>query len=113
EQALDLWRVVAEGDPSPPTALVPPAILLERARRPVEAEAEYRAALKRAPLDATALMGLARLTFAQAKWSVAITTFETLHKLNPNRPDVLAGLGRSQQALDRVDEALISYAKVL
>lgn len=113
EQALDLWRMVADGDAGAPTALVQRAILLERGGRFVEAEAEYRAALKRAPMDATALMGLARLTFAQAKWSVASATFETLHKLNPNRADVLVGLGRSQQALDRVDEALASYAKVL
>jgi glycosyltransferase involved in cell wall biosynthesis/tetratricopeptide (TPR) repeat protein len=113
EQALDLWRVVAEGEPSAPYALVQRAILPERARRPVEAEVEYRAGLKRAPLDATALMGLARLTFAQAKWNVAAATFENLHKLNPNRADVLVGLGRSQQALARVDEALDSYAKVL
>ncbi len=113
EQALDLWRLVAERDISSPLALVQRATLLERARRPVEAEAEYRSALKRAPLDASALMGLARLTFAQAKWNVAATTFETLHNLNSNRPDVLVGLGRSLQALDRVDDALAAYKKVL
>ncbi len=113
EQALDLWRLVAERETSSPLALVQRAALLERARRPMEAEAEYRAALKRAPLDASALMGLARLTFAQAKWSVAATTFETLHSINSQRPDVLVGLGRSLQALDRVDEALAAYTKVL
>ncbi|WP_422002543.1 tetratricopeptide repeat protein [Reyranella sp.] len=113
EQALDLWRVVAEGDERAPHALVQRATLLERARRFAEAEAEYRAALARAPLDTAALMGLARLTFAQARWSVAAATFETLHRLNPGRPDVLVGLGRSQQALDRIDEALASYGKVL
>lgn len=113
EQALDLWRVVAEGDAGSSYALVQRATLLERARRPIESEAEYRAALRRAPLDAAALMGLARLTFAQAKWSVAAATFETLHKLNPGRADVLVGLGRSQQALDCVEEALVTYGKVL
>lgn len=113
EQALDLWRVVAERDANTPFALVQRATLLERARRPGEAEADYRAAVKRAPLDASALMGLARLTFAQAKWNVAAATFETLHKVNPNRADVLVGLGRSLQAVDRVEDALAAYSKVL
>lgn len=113
EQALDLWRVIAERDASSPHALIQRATLLERARRPAEAEAEYRAALARAPLDASALMGLGRLTFAQAKWTIAAATFETLHKLNPKRADVLVGLGRSLQALDRADEALAAYRRVL
>jgi tetratricopeptide (TPR) repeat protein/glycosyltransferase involved in cell wall biosynthesis len=113
DQALDLWRRIAERDPSAPSPLVQRAYLLEGARRPEEAESEYRRALKLAPMDAMALTGLARLLFKQARWNVAVTLYETLHRVNPQRGDALLGLGRCLEELDRDDEALAAYRKVL
>lgn len=112
-QALDLWRVVAQQEPTSPLPLVRRAQLLERARRPAEAEADYREALKRASMDAAALFGLARLTFGQARWGAAAAMFDAFHKINPNRADALLGLGRSLEKLDRTDDALAAYRKVL
>ncbi|WP_305186372.1 tetratricopeptide repeat protein [Reyranella sp.] len=113
EQALDLWRLVAQRAPTAPFPLVQRAQLLERARRTADAEADYREALKRAPMDAAALFGLARLTFGQARWGVAAVMFDAFYKVNPNRGDALVGLGRSLEKLDRTDEALTAYRKVL
>lgn len=113
EQALELWRRVAEQDPKLPSPLVQRAYLLEGARRTEEAESEYRRALKLAPMDATALTGLARLLSKQARWNVAVTLYEALHRVSPQRGDALLGLGRCLEELDRGDEALAAYRKVL
>ena len=113
ELALDLWQRVSERDPAAPLALVQRAYLLERARRPIEAEVEYRAALRRAPKDAMALIGLARLLAKQERWHEASTFFEASHRVSPGRTDVLLGLGRCLERLDQGNEALIAYQKVL
>lgn len=113
ELALDLWSRIAERDPTTPLPLVQRAYLFGRAKRPQEAEAEYRAALQRAPADAAALTGLARLLFGQARWSEAVTLYQALHAVNPVRIDALLGLGRCLERLDRGDDALAAYEKVL
>lgn len=113
EQALDLWRRLTERDPASPFPLVQRAYLFERARRPAEAEAEYRAALARSPEDAMALFGLARLLSNQARWEEAAALFEALQRVNPSRHDTLLGLGRCLERLDRAEEALVAYQNVL
>lgn len=113
EQALDLWRLVAQRTPTASFPMIQRAQLLERARRPTDAESDYREALRRAPMDAAALFGLARLTFAQAHWGVAAAMFDAFHKVNPKRGDALVGLGRSLEKLERTDEALAAYRKAL
>lgn len=112
EPALDLWHRLADRDPRAPQPLVQRAHLLERVRRPAEAEAEYRAALSRAPKDEAALLGLARLLFGQSRHGEAIGVYEALHRLKPRRADVLLGLGRCHERLDRPEEALETYEKV-
>ena len=113
EQALDLWRLIARRNLADPLPWVQRAQLLERARRPADAEKDYREALERKPMDASALLGLARLTFGQAHWGVAATMFDSFHKVNPNRGDALIGLARSLEKLDRTEEALGAYRKAL
>ncbi len=113
EQALDLWRLIAQRNLADSFPLVQRAQLLERARRPADAEKDYREALKRKPMDASALLGLARLTFGQARWGVAATLFDSFHKVNPDRGDALIGLARSLEKLDRTEDALGAYRKVL
>lgn len=113
ELALDLWQRIADRDTATPLALTQRASLLERAHRSGEAEVEYRAALQRAPRDATALTGLARLLVKQEHWAEASALFELLHDVSPGRPDALLGLGRCLEKIDRADEALAAYQKVL
>src|SRR5262249_23414522 len=113
EPALDVWQRLAERDRLAPAPLVQRAQLLERVRRPTEAEVEYRAALRRAPQDEAALFGLARLLSAQSQWHDALTCYEALHNIKPRRTDVLLGLGRCLERLDGADEALAAYEKVL
>ncbi|MEK7754859.1 MAG: tetratricopeptide repeat protein, partial [Acidobacteriota bacterium] len=113
ELALDLWHRIAERDPASPLAPVQRAYLFERARRPGEAETEYRAALQRAPEDSMALIGLARLLAKQERWREASTFFEASHRASPDRVDALLGLGRCLERLDQGNEALIAYQKVL
>ncbi len=113
ELALDLWRRIAERDPQAPIPFVQRAYLLERGRRPGEAEIEYRNALERAPRETTALVGLARLLVKQERWREAAQLFEAAHVVNPDRSDVLLGLGRCLERLDRATDALSAYDKVL
>ena len=113
EPALDLWQRLADRDPKAPQPLVQRAHLLERVRRPGEAEAEYRVALGRAPRDEAALLGLARLLFGQSRYLDAISLYETLHGIKPRRSDVLLGMGRCYERLDRAEKALEAYEKVL
>lgn len=113
EPALDVWQRIATNDPSAPFPLVQRAQLLERARRPQEAENEYLAALARAPRDEAALFGLARLLVEQSRWAAALERYRTLHEVRPRRTDVLLGLGRCLERLDQPDEALAAYGKVL
>jgi glycosyltransferase involved in cell wall biosynthesis/tetratricopeptide (TPR) repeat protein len=113
ELALDLWRKVAERDPTAPLPMVQRAYIFERAHRPIEAEAEYRAALGRAPHEAAALIGLARLLFKQQRWGEAVSLYEAAHQVSPNRTDVLLGLGRCLERLDQTVDALNTYDKVL
>lgn len=111
--ALDLWSRVAERDPKAPMPFVQRAQLLERARRPAEAESEYRVALARAPSDETALIGLARLLVKQERWHDAVPFFEAASRVNAGRSDILLGLGRCLERLDRIPDALAAYEKVL
>jgi glycosyltransferase involved in cell wall biosynthesis/Flp pilus assembly protein TadD len=113
EEALELWSRLAEREPAATFALVQRAYLFERTGRKTDAEAEYRAALVRAPDDAMALVGVARLLFGQARWSEAGAFYEALHRVNPNRGDALLGLGRCLERLDRTGDALTAYGKVL
>lgn len=113
EPALDVWQRIAENDPAAPFPLVQRAQLLERARRPQEAESEYLAALARAPRDEAALFGLARLLVDQSRWAAALERYRTLHAVRPRRTDVLLGIGRCLERLDQPNEALAAYGKVL
>lgn len=112
-QALDVWLRIAERDRTTVYALLQCAYLLERAWRPGEAEAKYRAALQSAPNDEMALAGLSRLLTGQARWEDALPLFETLHAANPGRTDALVGLARCLERLDRGEDALLAYEKVL
>ncbi len=113
EPALDVWRRLADSTPTSPAPLVQRAQLLQRVNRSAEAEAEYRAALKRAPHDEAAMFGLARLLVADSRWQEAVPFYESLHILKRQRTDVLLGLGRCFERLDRAEEALAAYDKVL
>jgi len=113
EPALNVWQRLAELDPSSPFPLVQRAQLLERAKRPDDAEREYRSALQRSAQDVSALFGLARLLLARGDWSDARRLYLTLHQLDPRRVDVLLGLGRCLERLDQAEEALETYEKVL
>jgi glycosyltransferase involved in cell wall biosynthesis/tetratricopeptide (TPR) repeat protein len=113
EHALDLWRQIGVSDPTSSFPYVQRATLLERARRQGEAEAEYRAAIERAPADQTPLIGLARLLSSGSNPAEAAELFATVHRLNPRRPDALLGLGRTLERLEKWNEALSAYEKVL
>ncbi|MBV8192208.1 MAG: tetratricopeptide repeat protein [Alphaproteobacteria bacterium] len=113
EPALGVWQRIADRDPMAALPLVQRAQLLERAKRPADAEREYRAALQRAPQDEAALFGLARLLAVQSRWADGVDLYETLHRLKPGRTDVLLGLGRCLERLDRANDALQAYDKVL
>ncbi|MGD9879513.1 MAG: tetratricopeptide repeat protein [Reyranella sp.] len=113
ELALELWHRVAERDPKAPLPFVQRAQLLDRARRPVEAESEYHAALARAPGEESALIGLARLLVKQERWGEAVPLFEAASRVNTGRSDVPLGLGRCLERLDRTSDALAAYDKVL
>lgn len=113
DPALDVWQRIADRDPKAALPLVQRAQLLERVKRVGDAEREYRAALRRAPRDESALFGLARLLVGQSRWSEALVLYEALHRLKPRRTDVMLGLGRCLERLDRSIEALETYDKVL
>lgn len=112
EQALDIWRRIAERDRKNTFALVQRATLLERAGLPDQAEADYRAALERKPRDEQALSGLSRLLFGQRRWQEAVACYELLYRSHDGRTDALLGAGRCLERLDRTDEALLTYDKV-
>ncbi|MGE5270461.1 MAG: tetratricopeptide repeat protein, partial [Thiohalocapsa sp.] len=113
ERALAAWRNIAEHRAADPLPLVQQAQLLERMRRPEEAERAYRSALARAAGDAAASFGLARLLSNQGQWQAAAALFEAVLRANPARSDALLGLGRCLERLDRDEEALAAYDKVL
>ncbi len=59
-------------------------------------------------------MGLARLLFGQSRYLDAISLLpEALHGIKPRRSDVLLGMGRRYERLDRAEKALEAYEKVL
>lgn len=113
EPALDVWQRIATNDPTAPFPLVQRAQLLERAKRPQEAETEYLAALARAPRDEAALFGFARMLVEQSRWAAALEQYRALHEVRPRRTDVLLGIGRCLERLDQPNEALAAYGKVL
>jgi len=113
EPALEVWQRVADLDPTATQPLVQRAHLLERVRRPAEAEIEYRSALDRAPRDEAALLGLARLLFGQSRYNEAVGFYETLHGHKPKRTDALVGMGRCYERLDQAEKALAAFDKVL
>lgn len=112
DHALDLWRRIGARDPAAAHPFLQRAYLFERAGRSDEAEAEYRAALARAPDNEPALIGLARLLSSRPQPAEAAELFEAVHRQNPARTDALLGLGRVLERLGRDEEALAAYDKV-
>lgn len=78
EPALELWRRTTTLDPAYTPAWLRLGETLLKANRPDEAAAAYNEVLRRAPEDAYALFGLARLDFEAGRWEPARQKLETV-----------------------------------
>lgn len=78
EPALAHWRRATALDPSYTPAWLRLGETQLKANRPAEAAAAYREVLQRAPDDAYALFGLARLDFEAGRWEDARQKLETV-----------------------------------
>ncbi|MFZ5493758.1 MAG: tetratricopeptide repeat protein [Verrucomicrobiota bacterium] len=78
EPALELWRRATALAPDYTPAWLRLGETLLKANRPAEAGAAYNEVLRRAPDDAYALFGLARLDFEAGRWEPARQKLETV-----------------------------------
>lgn len=78
EPALDLWKRATTLDPAYTPAWLRLGETYLKANRPAEAEAAFNEVLRRAPDDAYALFGLARLDFEAQRWEAARQKLETV-----------------------------------
>lgn len=76
--ALELWKRATSLDPAYTPAWLRLGETYLKANQPTEAAAAYHEALRRAPDDAYALFGLARLDFEAERWDDARQKLETV-----------------------------------
>ena len=81
EPALELWRRATQLDPAYTPAWLRLGETYLKANRPAEAEAAFKEVLRRAPDDAYALFGLARLDFEAERWEPAREKLEKVVNL--------------------------------
>lgn len=81
EPALELWRRTTQLDPAYTPAWLRLGETYLKANRPTDAEAAFREVLRRAPEDAYALFGLARLDFEAERWEPAREKLERVVNL--------------------------------
>jgi len=113
EQArLALLQLVAQ---APDSAEIQQRLgtVLQYEGRLAEAEACFRAALKRDRDYAEALVGLGQVEAQQADVASALKRFETAIEIDPHRPRSHFSLGRMLEEIGRTDEALAEYFRVL
>ena len=87
--------------------------VLQNEGRFSEAEACFRAALKRDRDYAEALIGLGQVEADRADVASALKRFETAIEIDPHRPRAHFSLGRLLESIGRTDEALAEYFRVL
>jgi transitional endoplasmic reticulum ATPase len=78
-----------------------------------EAEAEYKIVLEAEPQNIQAKSGLAKIYFAQQKYSTAIVILEDLIELKPNDVSLLMLLSRSLLRNDERNKAMDYYKQAL
>jgi len=78
DPALELWKRATALDPAYTPAWLRLGETCLKANRPAEAEAAFNEVLRRAPDDAYALFGLARLDFEAQRWDAARQKLETV-----------------------------------
>jgi len=78
-----------------------------------EAEACFRAALKRDPDYAEALIGLGQVEAQRADTASALKRFETAIEIDPHRPQAHFSLGCLLESIGRTDEALAEYFRAV
>lgn len=111
--ALDTWQRIAELDAAAVFPIAQRGRLLERIGRLEEAEAEYRRALARDARHPMALGDLARFYRVQRRWDEAAEIYRAHMKLDPDRLDVILGLGQCLDRRDRLQEAEELYSRAL
>jgi tetratricopeptide (TPR) repeat protein len=79
----------------------------------VEAEAEYKAAIKIDPNFATAHSGLGNSLYYQQKYTEAVAVYMLARELDPNNIDALKGLGDIFYEQGRYSEAEVAYRQAI
>jgi protein O-GlcNAc transferase len=113
--SLDKARALAERnlvlDPSHGHYLK--GLLLQRAKHPGEAQAEYRLALAADPKSALACKALGYVELEMGQLDYALGHFRQLVALDPDHADSYDSLGDGLVAKGRRDEAIDAYRKAL
>jgi tetratricopeptide (TPR) repeat protein len=98
-------------DPADVAALLQLAGAYEGAKRPADAEATYRRAIRLRPSYFPAYNNLGVLYMSQGKWQQAEEPLTIVTKLAPEYADGWTSLGSLKYYLDRVDDAYQLFSK--
>ena len=113
QRALELWDQLPDVRRDSVPSILLRARLLEQAGRTPEAEVEYRLALALDNRSMIALSDFAAFLSGQERWEEAIEVQRAQLLIEPERIDILLGIGRSFNRLDRLQEAQESYEQAL
>jgi tetratricopeptide (TPR) repeat protein len=113
EQARQTLIQLAARSPSSAEMQQRLGTVLQYEHRLSEAEACFRAALKRDPDYAEALIGLGQVEAERCDATSALKHFEAAIEIDPHSPKGHFALGRLLETIGRTDEALAEYFRVL
>ena len=111
--ALEMWARLADANTASVQPLIERGRLLERHDRLVEAEADYRSAIARAPADAAALDTLTDFYSRHQRWEEAIEAFQKHLDRAPRKFAAMLGLSACLERVGRMGDAETLYDRAL
>lgn len=111
-ESLEMLEEARRVDPLSLFASASRGAVLLMARRPEEAEPEYRRALELDPNFWRAIVGLGRCYEARGQWEDAIACFERAKVVSDGVPSSIGALGRAYARVGRRNEAELLLAEL-